>query len=516
MSSITSLVVLVILTRLLYGWHKYRSRVIANLKGPASASWLVGCFGEWVRTEEIGEKDFAWVKEYGESFRMRGPLGNDFFFTVDPKAIQYIFNTASYNFPKPPETRLSVALATGKGLAWAEGEQHARQRKIMNPGFSYGALRGFLPLFRATAQKTIAKLRELAPSGSRVIDIHPWMARTTLDAILVAAFDFQFNSVESPGGNELSRTYNNLFADAFFQRSDGIIAMEALCAYLPQFCIDMMRNLPDKQMTRLRNYMKVAREVAQSILDTQTKNFEDGKEGSKDVMSILIRANLTEDPKKRLDDEEILSQLTTINLAGHETTANMLTWALYELARHPDFQTEIRDEIKSTREKATSRENPELSVADLDSMKLMETLRYHPIVTALVRAADRDDNVPLLYPITTKTGEVLHSVPFTKGQRVIISIAAYQRLKSVWGEDADEWRPKRFLEGVERLQSTSLGVMSNMGSATFSSGVRSCIGWRFAMIEMQAILIELVENFEWSPAPGVEILRAPAGLMSPM
>jgi len=116
-------------------------------------------------------------------------------------------------------------------------------------------------------------------------------------------------------------------ADAFFQRSDAIIATEALCAYLPQFCIDLMRNLPNPQMIRLKEYMKVAREVALDILAAQSKEFAAGKEGSKDVMSLLskslydllycylfqkyeVRANLSQDPKKRLSDEEIIAQLT--------------------------------------------------------------------------------------------------------------------------------------------------------------------------------------------------------------
>lgn len=76
-------------------------------------------------------------------------------------------------------------------------------------------------------------------------------------------------------------------ADAFFERSDAVIAIEAVCAYLPESIIDLMWNLPINQMKRLREYMKIARRVAQDILDKQRKLFETGKEGSKDIMSIL-------------------------------------------------------------------------------------------------------------------------------------------------------------------------------------------------------------------------------------
>ncbi|KAF8521630.1 cytochrome P450 [Hysterangium stoloniferum] len=500
-----------------------RDHPLKDLRGPPAGPWLVGNYAEYFRPYEIGDLDFKWIREYGSSFKVKGAFGDDVLFTADPKSLQYIYNTAGYNFPKPPEIRLTVALTTGKGVAWVEGEQHARHRKIMNPAFSYGALRGFLPLFRQTAQKTVIRFKEIIANNggkSTVIDIPGWIARTTLDAIGAAAFDFQFNAVEEGSTNELAKVYSNLFADTFFERSDELIIFDAICSFMPQWFSDLAKYLPNEQMKRLREYMKVARKVAQSILDRQTKLHIAGKEGSKDVMSILIRANLSENPKNKLSDEEIISQLTTINLAGHETTAMTLTWALHELSRHPDFQNQLREEIAATRAHAAQRGDSELSIADLDSMKLLqalikETLRYHPIVSALFRQAGRDDVIPLLHPIKSRTGDVIESIPVRKGQRVLISIAGYQRLKSVWGEDADVWRPERFLEGVERYQTTGLGVISNV--ATFSSGVRSCIGWRFAMIEMQAILIEFLENFEFSVPPGnIEIIRGPTGLMTPM
>jgi len=280
--------------------------------------------------------------------------------------------------------------------------------------------------------------------------------------------------------------------------------------------VSILHNIPTKEFRRLQNYIKVARRVAKSIVDRQLQSHATGKDEYKDVMSILVRANLAEDPRNKLSEDEVLSQLTTFMLAGHETTASTVTWALYELSRHPEFQNVVREEIKATRAQATQRGDYGMSVADVDSMKYLlalmkETLRYYPIVHALVRSAGRDDIIPLATPQTTKTGETLTGIPVSKGQRVMVSIAAYNRLTSVWGEDADVWRPQRFLEGAENDQKTTFGVIANV------SGLRSCIGWRFAMIEMQAILIELIENFEFSPPPGnVEIIRGPTGIMSPM
>ncbi|KAF8587081.1 cytochrome P450 [Ramaria rubella] len=502
---------------------RLRAKSIAHLPGPPPGPWFVGNLPALVRPKEMGDADFTWTREYGNAVRIKGTFGKDLLFTTDPKALQYILNTAGYNFSKPPETRAGIALTTGKGIVWAEGLQHSRHRKIMNPAFSYSSLRVFLPLFRHTAQRTVLKLKDVVSRNggkSAVVDIPQWLARTTLDAIGAAAFDYQFEAIDQGTDNKLSNAYNNLFAETFLNRTDGTIVFESLWGMMPQWMLALAHRLPLRVVKRWSDYMKIARSVAKELVDRQVASHSLGKEGSKDVMSILVRANLSEDPKSKLGEEEILSQLTTLFLAGHETTASTVTWALYELSRHPDFQNQVREEIQTTRAKAAQRGDDELSVADLDSMTYLlalmkETLRFHPIVSGLIRMAGRDDIIPLATPQTTQGGDTVTSIPVSKGQRVFISIAGYNRLESVWGADADEWRPERFLEDVEGTQKTGLGVLSNI--ATFSSGLRSCIGWRFAMIEMQAILIELLENIDFSPAPGnIEIVRAATGLMTPM
>ncbi len=173
--------------------------------------------------------------------------------------------------------------------------------------------------------------------------------------------------------------------------------------------------------------------------------------------------------------------LSTVILAGHETTASTLTWLLYELSRHPQDQNMMREEIRELRTKLPR--GTEFTMSHLDSMTftnacmkvsrqfaptpsqhsyhLQEVLRLHPIVPALVRTAGRDDVLPLALPIVTKDGETLTELPIQKGQDVIVSICAYNRLPSVWGSDADEWNPRRFLD-MSKEKQTSVGVYANL------------------------------------------------------
>jgi cytochrome P450 len=136
-------------------------------------------------------------------------------------------------------------------------------------------------------------------------------------------------------------------------------------------------------------------------------------------------------------------------LAGHDTTAATLTWWVWELARNPDWQTRVRDEIGQTRAKAQERGDTDFSIQDLEGMAVMhatlkacaahfrisaprslllqEAMRLHPIVWQLAREAGQDDVIPLQFPITSTSGEKINAIPVKKGQMVEIAIASYNR-----------------------------------------------------------------------------------------
>ncbi|KIJ27234.1 hypothetical protein M422DRAFT_37891 [Sphaerobolus stellatus SS14] len=500
--------------------QRIRRRSINYLPGPPSPSWLVGHLGSFFRPKQFGDADLAFIREYGTTIHINTTFGRDVLFTCDPKALQYVFNTSGYNFPKTPDKRILLEILTGRGIAWAEGTQHARHRKIMNPAFSFSALREFIPSFTTTARKAVNKMKidVLSDGKPQVINILSWLHRTTLDAIGETAFGHKFDVIDKTQESKLAKVYDNLMPKASIERPDFSIAFEAFLGTLPGWLITLGLKVPVGRFKVMRDYIKIAQGVAREIIDKQTELYLGGKEGGKDVMSLLIRANFSEDPKTKLTTEEIIPQMTTVFLAGHDSTATTTSWVLYQLSNNPEWQTRIREEIKAVKAAAAERGDAELSIADMDSMEYLlaamkETLRYHPIVGSLARQARNDTVIPLDIPQKTKTGEIVTSIPISKGQHVMLSIFAYNRLEEVWGADADLWRPERFLEGVNKSQKTSIGVIGNL--MTFSSGVRGCIGWRFAVLEMQSILIELLENFEFSLLPNTEIVPVFATIMTP-
>ena len=109
-----------------------------------------------------------------------------------------------------------------------------------------------------------------------------------------------------------------------------------------------------------------------------------------------------------------------------------MTWWLYEMARHVEWQEKLRDEIRAVRRQISDRGDSDFTVGDLDNMSIMhatlkEALRLHPIAWELHRTAQQDDVIPLSMPIHTKSGQQISSIPVRKGQDVSISISAYNR-----------------------------------------------------------------------------------------
>ncbi|KAF5314795.1 hypothetical protein D9758_017506 [Tetrapyrgos nigripes] len=531
---------------LLVRWivNQRRSRTsLGFLRGPAPSSWLFGNELELNHQFEVGKLEVPWYKEYGAAFRAPGIFSVNLMLNLMILiADRHILNMMNRNtsstslIPKPcniSSTRQLIIIQDGrsseghKKAVW-EGYRntHQRHRKALNPAFSASQLKTFLSLFQRSTQRLSNKWRETifkdTPKGSsQEINMTKWLPKVTLDVIGESAFDYKFGALDEED-NILASTLRHLFDDTF-----GVTKLTMLSRtirqrlpYDPTYHNPFNPDKPvvlSKEDKRWNTWLETSKDAARDILKKTTGN-DSGielkvNEGSKDILSVLVRSNMIEDPNKRLDDEEVLSQMATIILAGHETTASTTTWLLYELARHPEYQVKIRGEIDEIRDRKS--EGEDLNSNDYDSMvyfnaAIKETLRMYPIVNTLFRYSDRDDVIPLSEPVISAYGEKLTEIPVKKGQRIHANIFIYNRLKSVWGADADIWNPERFLD---IKKGTTLGVYANL--MTFSAGVRSCIGWRFALQELQAILAGLLTNFEFSVDPDMKVFPASMGLMQP-
>ncbi|KAF4590203.1 hypothetical protein EYR40_009398 [Pleurotus pulmonarius] len=487
---------------------------VRKLRGPPAPSWLLGHEPEMRLQAEAGDLDFAWIRQFGTTLKTKACWGREVVLTADPRMLQHILHTSSYHYPKRTDINQSIRNIMGRGIVWASGDAHQRHRKVMNPAFTTQQLRGFLPLFQSTASRMIQKWKDLIQAGEQTINVTPWLTRSTLDAIGETAFDYRFDALED-AQSELSESFKYLFADTTPFPPAWDLLFKASWRYIPTSILQLVEYMPSKEYRRFRNFKTLTKSIAKGLID-QKANIPVEDNATRDVMSVLCKSNVSEDPKRQLDEDEILSQMATIMFAGHETSASTLSWLFYELGRHPEDQARMREEIQDLRGRLPS--GTDFTMAHHDSLVftnacIKEVLRLHPIVPTLFRTADRDDILPLALPVVTEDGQTLAELHIRKGQDFLLSVCAYNRLPSVWGEDADAWNPGRFLD-VPKEKQINVGVYANL--MTFSAGVRGCIGWRFALIELQAFAVEVVENFNIVFPKDVEITRLAIGLMVPM
>ncbi|KAJ8087866.1 hypothetical protein PM082_006722 [Marasmius tenuissimus] len=486
-----------------------RRRSLRTLQGPPSPSFLLGHEQEVTRLRKIGELENNWYEQYGSVFRITGIFGEEILHVSDPRALQHICHKSVYRYKKPMDMVQQSEKIFGPGIATVNGDIHQRQRKIMNPVFSAAQIRPFAQVFETCAQSLIGKWRSAIESGATSIDCFEHIHRMTFDAFGEAMFEFDFNATGRK--DNLRDLLHNLFNDSVNPTQLKMLR-NASYRFLPKPVIALISMWKTKEDKRFARWIAASQRVAKGLIAQKVDR--SGAEKDQDILSVIARSLAAEDPSKCLLPVEALAQMTTITFAGYLTTPSALTWLLYELAYNPEWQAKLIQEIREVRVQ-TGNDGP-LAVKDLEGMPILnaaieETLRFYPIAPDIVREAETNDVIPLDVPIADLSGALLKEIPVIQGQRVILNIFKYNRLESVWGDDSNVWNPKRYLD-TDRP--TTLGVYANV--MTFSSGVRACIGWRFALLNLQVATVALIETFKLSPVEGIEIEHVRAGSNPPM
>jgi cytochrome P450 len=184
-------------------------------------------------------------------------------------------------------------------------------------------------------------------------------------------------------------------------------------------------------------------------------------------------------------------------VSSHETTSSAFTWATHLLAKYPEVQSRLREEIRANLPSPSALQDPTTDLAGtLENLPYLnavcnETLRLYPTVPVTIRIATR--------PTT------IHSQHIPQGTRIYIAPWAINRSPDHWGPDANEYRPERWIDPDTGRSNNSGGVSSNYSNLTFLHGPRSCIGERFAKSELKALIAVFCGTFQMSMADPNEV-----------
>lgn len=433
---------------------------LSGLRGPESSHPILGFLPTLLHTP-AGEVDFVLQSNYGGAVKYDGLLGKRLLWICDPKAVHYVAQGSGYAFIRAADRKELSRMFLGKSVLTVEGDEHKRHRRIMLPGFGTVESSSYVPSFSRKAARMSEKWVEIIEGhkGTVAIDIPAWTARATLDALGEAAFDYPFNALDDMS-NELSRVFNNLFSKTRLNPSNWEIFMTEMVALLPPPLVRTWNEyIPDRKRAILHRSRAVSERIARQLVEEKSAALLSNN-GGHDIMSLLVKANASASAKNGLAEDEVLAQLSTIIIAGHETTATTISWTLLELCKNPDIQTRLRNEIRRVR---LERDEPEPTAATFDDMPYLgavvkETLRYHPAVYQIYKQAAHDEIIPLLRPIAGVDGKLIHEIPVQEGQKVALSIAAYNRDKEIFGQDADSFNPERWLKDGYVTKQASVGV----------------------------------------------------------
>ncbi|KAJ6487990.1 cytochrome P450 [Mycena sanguinolenta] len=481
---------------LLGAYVLFRPRsTLRDIAGPPSSSWVYGNMLELFPLEH-GIHEFNWLRKYGPVYRLKGCFGQDRLIVSDPIALQYLLNSAHIDYA--PSLQNQVVLVGGEGTVMAlKGDMHKRFRNALNVGFTASAVRRCRPAFGEVEEEVS---RQLEASNGRPVDICPLLGRATLTAISKAVLGCSAEDL----GEEFVSAALNLVSTASNQSTGEQLIADTIGASLPEWLMLAMIRLPTPTFALLRRARTLAQEIGERVVSEKRRAAQAGADITGDLYGVLVDAaqtqtrTLLDRGARVLTDHELAEQTQMLMVAGQDTTANVLTFVLLELAKDPKLQSALRAEIRAHMHDAAE--------GNYDALPLLnaiirETLRMYPVEPLTDRVALQDAVIPLGEPLTTVKGERISSIPIRKGEIITVGIGSYQRLESRWGPDAHEFKPSRWLEDRaplpgSRIDGEVLGPYANL--LAFSTGAHTCLGWRFAILELQVVLCGLVGKFVFS------------------
>ncbi|KAG8795730.1 cytochrome P450-dit2 [Ceratobasidium sp. 428] len=427
-------------------------KLLINLPGPSAPSWVTGHFKALFGFNAIPYYQYL-VANYGPTVKVNRAFGGEFIWTLDPAAMHSILVKDRVNFERPTGNVLFIRSVIGGGLLGLTGDEHRIHRKM--------------PIFMSIAEQTCDAIETDINSSQGDIDVFPWMTAAALELVGEAGLGYSFDSFKGKR-NEYSVAIKdivfvastiNLVADAhapgrrFFIK---VIPFSALLPYIynigtPSFRRWVLQHAPISSVQKLLQAAKLQNNQAEEVLRARQALLASGGDltseagRGRDIMTLLMKANEAEGSENHISHDAMIGHMNVFIFAGHETTSTAVSRILNILADNEDIQVKLREEIRTYFKEHQDDANHDalLELPYLDAV-VRETLRVYGPVSNIVRQSQVDTVIPLEYPIETPTGKIT-SIPIKKGTGVVMNVVMANRYDKTWGEQADQFRPERWI-----------------------------------------------------------------------
>jgi len=422
-----------------------RQRIAPGPRG----HWLLGNLGEF-RRDVLGLMTES-ARTHGDVVRFR--LGPQVIHLLNhPDHVVHVLQKNAGNFDKRTRSASFIRSVTGDSLLTANGEAWQRQRRLLQPAFHHAHIAGFARQMTAATAAMLSDWRPRAANGE-VLDVASEMMRLTYTIVGRTLF-----SAEVGGDAGTIERAMEVILPHTFGRLGRVV------------------NWPDWVPTpgnrTFRKALRAIDGVVYRIIEQhRAAQSAGGPDG--DLLSMLLRIR---DPETGagFDDTQLRNETITFLLAGHETTANALTWTFHLLSRHPGVEARLREELDDVLggRVPTPEDVPRLAFT---KRVIREAMRLYPPIWIIERRVVDDDTVGGFH--------------LPAGSAVVVAPYALHRHPGFW-DAPDAFDPARFEGPVPAAY------------IPFGAGPRFCIGSEFAMLEAQLIVAMVLQSYRLRPVPG--------------
>jgi cytochrome P450 len=393
-------------------------------------------------------------RQCGNVWRFAGPLPLNI--VTDPDGVQHILEENAANYQHPPLFTRNLSVVMGEGIITTEGDNWMRRRRLIQPAFHKEAMPGFAAVMVESIGHLLDRWQALAERGE-VIDVRREMTKLALTVLARGLFSVDW----STDADEIAGWIQTEISHVGARQRSPIPIPETIP--LPS----------NKRFLEARERMDgyVFRHIA------ERRRTEPGN----DLLAMLMQVR-DADTGEGMTDRQIRDEITTLFIAGHDTTASALTWIFYLLSKNPAVRDRLRGEVTGVLgERMPTMED--VSNLPYNKWVIQEALRLYPPLWALPRMPIEDDEI-CGYRIPG--GAFVLVVPFVT-----------HRNPAYW-ENPEGFEPERF--SPER----SAG-RPRYAYYPFAGGPRGCIGFPFTMLEMQLALAAIIQRYQLDLFPGFSI-----------
>ncbi|MFD1814067.1 cytochrome P450 [Rhodococcus gannanensis] len=352
-----------------------------------------------------------------------------------------------------PLQKLRPIVADGLFTAYDDEPNWAKAHAILAPAFTQASMRSY----HDTMLGVVDEMCTAWDDTPGELDVAAEMTKLTLETIGRCGFGYRFGSFDS---GEL---------DPFVQ------AMSSALGYVQKQGIPVPgRTLYDRVTGRAREHRRDIDHMFTVVDDVIADRRSAPHQDPRDLLDLML-ATADPDTGERLDPVNVRNQILTFLVAGHETSSSALAFALYLLSSHPGEEEKARGEVDALWAGVPTVGFEQVAKLRTVRRVLDETLRLWPTAPGYFREAKHDTVLGGRYPIRA-------------GQMVMVVLQGVHTDPAVWGEDADEFRPDRFLPEEVRAR-------PGHAYKPFGTGIRACIGRQFAYHEMILALATILHRY---------------------